>query len=71
MFVTPKYNRWIPSVLKNAFDNASRPYGQSAWKGKPADYGVTRPRGNEHGPAYAQRSGVPADGDAHSTQSVH
>jgi chromate reductase len=23
-------------VLKNAIDNASRPYGQSAWAGKPA-----------------------------------
>jgi chromate reductase len=23
-------------VLKNAIDNASRPYGQSAWKDKPA-----------------------------------
>jgi chromate reductase len=36
MFVTPEYNRSIPGVLKNAIDNASRPYGQSAWKGKPA-----------------------------------
>jgi chromate reductase len=36
LFVTPEYNRSIPGVLKNALDNASRPYGQSAWKGKPA-----------------------------------
>ena len=36
IFVTPEYNRSIPGVLKNAIDNASRPYGQSAWKGKPA-----------------------------------
>ena len=36
MFVTPEYNRSIPGVLKNAIDNASRPYGQSAWAGKPA-----------------------------------
>jgi chromate reductase len=36
LFVTPEYNRSIPGVLKNAIDNASRPYGQSAWKGKPA-----------------------------------
>jgi chromate reductase, NAD(P)H dehydrogenase (quinone) len=36
LFVTPEYNRSIPGVLKNALDNASRPYGQSAWVGKPA-----------------------------------
>ena len=36
IFVTPEYNRSMPGVLKNAIDNASRPYGQSAWKGKPA-----------------------------------
>jgi chromate reductase, NAD(P)H dehydrogenase (quinone) len=35
-FVTPEYNRSVPGVLKNAIDNASRPYGQSAWTGKPA-----------------------------------
>ncbi len=36
VFVTPEYNRSLPGVLKNAIDNASRPYGQSAWAGKPA-----------------------------------
>src|SRR6187431_848380 len=36
IFVTPEYNRSVPGVLKNALDHASRPYGQSAWKGKPA-----------------------------------
>lgn len=36
LFVTPEYNRSIPGVLKNALDHASRPYGQSAWAGKPA-----------------------------------
>jgi len=36
IFVTPEYNRSIPGVLKNALDHASRPYGQSAWGGKPA-----------------------------------
>lgn len=36
IFVTPEYNRSIPGVLKNALDNASRPYGDSAWAGKPA-----------------------------------
>jgi chromate reductase len=36
LFVTAEYNRSVPGVLKNAIDHASRPYGQSAWKGKPA-----------------------------------
>ena len=36
LFVTPEYNRSLPGVLKNAIDHASRPYGQSAWAGKPA-----------------------------------
>lgn len=36
LFVTPEYNRSVPGVLKNAIDHASRPYGQSAWGGKPA-----------------------------------
>jgi chromate reductase, NAD(P)H dehydrogenase (quinone) len=36
LFVTPEYNRSLPGVLKNAIDHASRPYGQSAWQGKPA-----------------------------------
>lgn len=36
MFVTPEYNRSIPGVLKNAIDQGSRPYGDSAWTGKPA-----------------------------------
>jgi chromate reductase, NAD(P)H dehydrogenase (quinone) len=36
IFVTPEYNRSLPGVLKNAIDHASRPYGQSAWAGKPA-----------------------------------
>jgi len=35
LFVTPEYNRSVPGVLKNAIDIASRPYGQSAWNGKP------------------------------------
>jgi chromate reductase, NAD(P)H dehydrogenase (quinone) len=35
LFVTAEYNRSIPGVLKNAIDHASRPYGQSAWAGKP------------------------------------
>ncbi len=36
LFVTAEYNRSIPGILKNAIDHASRPYGQSAWAGKPA-----------------------------------
>lgn len=36
IFCTPEYNRSVPGVLKNAIDHASRPYGQSAWDGKPA-----------------------------------
>lgn len=36
LFVTPEYNRSVPGVLKNAIDIASRPYGQSAWDGRPA-----------------------------------
>ena len=35
LFVTPEYNRSVPGVLKNALDIASRPYGKSAWNGKP------------------------------------
>lgn len=35
LFVTPEYNYSIPGVLKNAIDWASRPYGDSAWTGKP------------------------------------
>ena len=36
LFVSPEYNRSVPGVLKNAIDIASRPYGKSAWDGKPA-----------------------------------
>jgi chromate reductase, NAD(P)H dehydrogenase (quinone) len=36
LFVTPEYNRSVPGVLKNAIDIASRPYGKSAFAGKPA-----------------------------------
>jgi len=35
LFVTPEYNRGIPGGLKNAIDVGSRPYGKSAWTGKP------------------------------------
>ena len=36
LFVTAEYNRSVPGALKNAIDHASRPYGKSAWAGKPA-----------------------------------
>jgi chromate reductase, NAD(P)H dehydrogenase (quinone) len=35
LFVTPEYNRSVPGPLKNAIDIGSRPYGKSAWDGKP------------------------------------
>jgi chromate reductase len=36
LFLTPEYNRSVPGALKNAIDVGSRPYGSSAWNGKPA-----------------------------------
>jgi len=36
LFSTAEYNYSISGVLKNAIDWASRPYGDNAWKGKPA-----------------------------------
>ncbi len=53
LFVTPEYNRSIPGVLKNAIDHASRPYGQSAWAGKPA--GVMGTSKGASGTAMAQQ----------------
>jgi chromate reductase len=43
LFVTPEHNRSIPAVLKNAIDWGARPYGQSAWAGKPAAITGTSP----------------------------
>ena len=41
LFVTPEYNYSIPGVLKNAIDCGSRPYGDSAWSGKPSSSNVS------------------------------
>ena len=53
LFVTAEYNRSIPGFLKNAIDVASRPYGQSAWAGKPA--GVIGASGGAPGTSMAQQ----------------
>lgn len=53
IFVTPEYNRSVPGVLKNAIDHASRPYGDSAWAGKPA--GVIGTSQGAAGTAMAQQ----------------
>ncbi|WP_228242316.1 NADPH-dependent FMN reductase [Porphyrobacter sp. GA68] len=45
LFVTPEYNRSVPGALKNAIDVGSRPYGQSAWAGKPAAVMTLSPGG--------------------------
>lgn len=45
LFVTPEYNRSVPGALKNAIDHGSRPYGQSAWSGKPGAVVTLSPGG--------------------------
>ena len=53
LFVTPEYNRSIPGALKNALDQGSRPYGKSAWAGRPA--GVVGVSPGKIGTATAQQ----------------
>jgi chromate reductase len=53
LFVTPEHNRSISTALKNAIDWASRPYGKSSWKGKPA--AVAGASGGNIGTAVAQQ----------------
>jgi chromate reductase len=43
LFVTPEYNRSMPGAVKNALDVGSRPWGHSAWSGKPAGVISTTP----------------------------
>lgn len=43
LVVSPEYNRSFPGVLKDAFDWASRPYGENSWSGKPAACTGTSP----------------------------
>lgn len=45
LWVTPEYNRSVPGVLKNALDVGSRPYGKSAWEGKPCGVVSVTPGG--------------------------
>ena len=52
LFATPEYNYSIPGMLKNAIDWASRPYGDSAWEGKPV--AVMGASGGPMGTARAQ-----------------
>lgn len=45
LFVTPEHNRSVPAALKNALDIGSRPYGKSAWDGKPGAVVTASPGG--------------------------
>lgn len=53
LIATPEYNRSIPGVLKNAIDWGSRPYGDSAFTGKPV--GVIGASPGAPGTAMAQQ----------------
>jgi len=43
LFVTPEYNRTIPSALSNAIFWGSRPWGQNSWADKPGAVVGTSP----------------------------
>jgi chromate reductase len=43
LFVTPEHNRSIPTVLKNAIDWGTRPWGKNNWAGKLAAVAGTSP----------------------------
>src|SRR6187431_2672219 len=43
LFVTPEHNRSVSTLMKNAIDWGSRPYGQSVWSGKAAFVTGTSP----------------------------
>lgn len=43
LFVTPEHNRSVSTLMKNAIDWGSRPYGQSVWGGKTAFVTGTTP----------------------------
>jgi chromate reductase len=45
LFVTPEHNRSVPAALKNTLDVGPRPYGKSAWSGKPGDVVSASPGG--------------------------
>ncbi|HJP99456.1 MAG TPA: NADPH-dependent FMN reductase [Rhodanobacteraceae bacterium] len=54
LFITPEYNRSIPSGLKNAIDWASRPWGKNSFARKPSAIIGTSP--GAIGTAIAQQS---------------
>jgi chromate reductase, NAD(P)H dehydrogenase (quinone) len=43
LIVTPEHNRSIPTVLKNAVDWGTRPWGKNNWAGKPIAVAGTSP----------------------------
>src|SRR5712671_1694879 len=57
LFVTPEHNRSVPAALKNALDIGSRPYGKSAWNGKPGAVVSASPGGVSGGQELVVRQG--------------